>query len=73
MSVSGVLPEECGTYRAVVEDYVLGPVDNGSVSASRGGVTVSQPVSSDEEYTLHEYPSDEVTLCGERLSNHPTF
>lgn len=73
VSVSGVLPEECGTYRAVVEDYVLERVDSGSVSASRGGMTVSQPVSTEEEYTLHPYYSDEVTLCGERISNHPTF
>lgn len=62
---------DCGTYRTVVEDYVLTDNPDGSVSASagvRGGgeVGVEVPVDGGSSYDRQVYASSEMQICGQR-------
>ncbi len=74
VNVEGTLPTGCHTYRARVLDYLRVPAGDGSIEVGyRGVVGATIPVDGGMEYKELIYPSDQVTLCGERLANDPRY
>lgn len=61
---------DCGTYRTVVEDYILTDNPDGSVSVSapvRGAeVGVEVPIDGGSSYSKQVYTSSEAQVCGHR-------